>query len=83
MNSLSVSAEDEQQYRQHFYNANPVDGKLPGAAARANLLQSGLATTLLGEIWELADIDKDGALDFDEYCIALKLVFSLLNRVID
>ncbi|KAJ2465594.1 endocytosis defective- protein, partial [Coemansia sp. RSA 2320] len=45
-------------------------------------MQSGLPTAQLGGIWELADIDKDGALDFDEYCIALKLVFSLLNSSI-
>ncbi|KAJ2080798.1 endocytosis defective- protein [Coemansia sp. RSA 988] len=82
MNSLSVSPEERQQFQQHFHNANPVDGRIPGAAARANLMQSGLATQQLGEIWELADIDKDGMLDFDEYCIALKLVFSLLHRVI-
>ncbi|KAJ2615727.1 endocytosis defective- protein [Coemansia sp. RSA 1365] len=82
MNSLSVSAEERQQFQQHFFNANPVDGRIPGAAARANLMQSGLATQQLGEIWELADIDKDGMLDFDEYCIALKLVFSLLHRTI-
>ncbi|PIA19617.1 EF-hand [Coemansia reversa NRRL 1564] len=82
MNSLSVSAEERQQFQQHFFNANPVDGRIPGAAARANLMQSGLATQQLGEIWELADIDKDGMLDFDEYCIALKLVFSVLHRTI-
>ncbi|KAJ1718724.1 endocytosis defective- protein, partial [Coemansia biformis] len=83
MNSLAVSAEEQRLYQQHFLNANPIDGRLPGAAARANLMQSGLPTHQLGQIWELADIDRDGALDFDEYCIALKLVFSLLNRAID
>ncbi|KAJ2162022.1 endocytosis defective- protein [Coemansia sp. RSA 552] len=83
MNSLTVSPEERQQFQQHFYNAGPVDGKLPGSAARQSLMQSGLPTQQLGEVWELADIDKDGALDLEEYCIALKLVFSLLNRAID
>ncbi|KAJ2128873.1 endocytosis defective- protein [Coemansia sp. RSA 921] len=82
MNNLAISPEERQQYQQHFLNANPVNGKLPGAAARANLMQSGLSTQHLGEIWELADIDKDGALDFDEYSVAMKLVFSVLNRTI-
>ncbi|KAJ1667111.1 endocytosis defective- protein [Coemansia sp. RSA 1813] len=82
MNSLTISSDERQQYQQHFLNANPIDGKLPGSIARANLLQSGLTSQQLGDIWELADIDKDGALDFDEYCIALKLVFSLLHHVI-
>ncbi|KAJ2491181.1 endocytosis defective- protein [Coemansia sp. RSA 2050] len=82
MSGLSISNQEQQQYQQHFFNANPRDGKLPGPAARENLMQSGLPTNQLGGIWELADIDKDGALDFDEYCIALKLVFSLLNHTI-
>ncbi|KAJ2811515.1 endocytosis defective- protein [Coemansia furcata] len=82
MSSLSISSEERQQYQQHFFNANPRDGKLPGPAARENLMQSGLPTNQLGGIWELADIDKDGALDLDEYCIALKLVFSLINHTI-
>ncbi|KAJ1787200.1 endocytosis defective- protein, partial [Coemansia sp. RSA 2399] len=82
MNSLTISSDERQQYQQHFLNANPIDGKLPGSVARANLLQSGLTSQQLGDIWELADIDKDGALDFDEYCIALKLVFSLLHHII-
>ncbi|KAJ2896055.1 endocytosis defective- protein, partial [Coemansia aciculifera] len=80
--SLSISNDERQQYQQHFLGANPQNGKLPGTVARENLMQSGLPTSQLGGIWELADIDKDGALDFDEYCIALKLVFSLLNHTI-
>ncbi|KAJ2635370.1 endocytosis defective- protein [Coemansia sp. RSA 1286] len=79
---LSLSADEQQQFQQHFFNANPIDGKLPGAAARESLMQSGLPTHQLGQIWELADIDKDGALDLEEYCIALKLVFSVLNNII-
>ncbi|KAJ1805781.1 endocytosis defective- protein, partial [Coemansia sp. RSA 2599] len=83
MNSgLSLSADEQQQFQQHFLNANPIDGKLPGVVARESLMQSGLPTNQLGQIWELADIDKDGALDLDEYCIALKLVFSVLNHSI-
>ncbi|KAI9475052.1 endocytosis defective- protein [Coemansia sp. RSA 990] len=82
MNNLAISPEEQQQYQQHFNSANPVNGKLSGAVARTTLMQSGLPTHQLGEIWELADIDKDGALDFDEYCVALKLVFSLLSHAI-
>ncbi|KAJ1847447.1 endocytosis defective- protein [Coemansia sp. RSA 2703] len=79
---LSISPEEHRQFQQHFINASPVNGKLTGSVARASLMQSGLPTHQLGQIWELADIDKDGALDFDEYCIALKLVFSILNHSI-
>lgn len=33
------------------------------------LLNSGLPTNVLGSIWTLADIDKDGFLDMDEMAV--------------
>ena len=32
-------------------------------------MNSGLPVETLGKIWELADIDKDGALDRDEFAV--------------
>ncbi|KAJ1951354.1 endocytosis defective- protein [Linderina macrospora] len=67
--SLTISQAERESYHQHFVQAGPINGKLQG-----------LPTHQLGEIWELADIDKDGCLDFDEYCIAIKIVYSILDR---
>mmetsp|Transcript_93546 Transcript_93546/g.227268 ORF Transcript_93546/g.227268 Transcript_93546/m.227268 type:complete len:632 (+) Transcript_93546:157-2052(+) len=50
------------------------DGKVTGAAAKGPLLDSGLPKATLRPLWELADIDKDGKLDRDEFAVAMYLV---------
>ena len=47
------------------------NGLVTGGAAKGILSQSGLPVASLRKIWELADIDKDGALDLQEFVIAL------------
>lgn len=38
------------------------------------MIKSNLPNAVLGKIWRLADIDRDGSLDEDEYCLAMHLV---------
>ena len=45
-------------------------GKVKGGDAVPHFKKSGLNQTQLGAIWALSDIDKDGALDMDEFCVA-------------
>lgn len=56
-----------------FEKYGPVDGKLAPAKAKEGLLATGVATDKLRQIWELSDVDKDGALDKDEFSLALYL----------
>jgi len=51
-----------------------MEGKLSGADARGVLLDSGLEVGQLRAIWDLADIDKDGFLDRDEFAVAWYLI---------
>ncbi|XP_035825622.1 intersectin-1 [Aplysia californica] len=57
------------------FNANDRNkrGYLLGVEARAILMQSGLPQQVLAQIWTLADIDRDGKLTCDEFCIAMHL----------
>lgn len=38
------------------------------------MLKSKLPNSVLGKIWKLADVDKDGALDTDEFSLANYLI---------
>lgn len=42
--------------------------------AKAEMVKSKLPNSVLGKIWKLSDIDKDGYLDMDEFALALHLI---------
>ena len=57
-----------------FYQLDPVMGKISGAVAKTEMVKSKLPRNALGKIWKLADVDKDGMLDVDEFSLAMHLV---------
>jgi len=57
-----------------FQSLNPINGKITGAAAKAEMVKSKLPNSILGKIWKLSDIDRDGMLDADEFALAMHLV---------
>ncbi|KAJ1531808.1 hypothetical protein ONE63_000462 [Megalurothrips usitatus] len=57
-----------------FDTLGPVDGKVTGACAKAEMVKSKLPNAVLGKIWKLSDIDKDGFLDADEFALAMHLI---------
>lgn len=68
-----LSEKNKARHEQAFKSAGPEDGKLSGAAAKNILLGTGLNNDTLKRIWYLADIDKDGHLDLDEFFVAMHL----------
>ena len=38
------------------------------------MIKSKLPNNVLGKIWKLADVDKDGMLDSDEFALAMHLI---------
>jgi len=69
-----VVAKDRYKYDQTFDSLNPIDGKVAGAAAKSEMLKSKLPNNVLGKIWKLSDVDKDGMLDSDEFALAMHLM---------
>jgi hypothetical protein len=59
---------------QSQFDQNQSGGLVNGAAAFGVLSSSGLAKAQLKKIWDLGDINKDGALDLYEFVIVMHLV---------
>jgi len=71
---FAVTEAQRERYIANFNAADPNDeGKLTGVQAKDELLKSGLDKEMLKRIWFLADQDRDGMLDLDEYIIAVHL----------
>uniref|UniRef100_A0A8C6SK61 EH-domain containing 3 n=1 Tax=Neogobius melanostomus TaxID=47308 RepID=A0A8C6SK61_9GOBI len=69
-----VVSRDKPAYDEIFYTLSPVNGKVTGANAKREMVKSKLPNTMLGKIWKLADIDKDGMLDDEEFALANHLI---------
>uniref|UniRef100_A0A914WUV4 Achaete scute target 1 n=1 Tax=Plectus sambesii TaxID=2011161 RepID=A0A914WUV4_9BILA len=69
-----VVARDRYKADEQFESLNPVDGKISGRAAKEHMVKSKLPNSMLGKIWKLADCDKDGMLDADEFALANYLI---------
>uniref|UniRef100_A0A8P4KF42 Intersectin-2 n=1 Tax=Dicentrarchus labrax TaxID=13489 RepID=A0A8P4KF42_DICLA len=63
------------KYRQQFNTLDKLmSGYLSGPQVRNALIASNLTHTQLATIWNLADVDKDGQLQGDEFILAMHLV---------
>ncbi|KAI8984177.1 P-loop containing nucleoside triphosphate hydrolase protein [Mycotypha africana] len=65
---------EKHRYAPQFQQLRPRDGKVSGADIKPILMESGLRTDQLAQVWRLADFDNDGYMDLDEFCIAMHLI---------
>lgn len=65
---------EKHRYDELFYTLMPVNGKITGVNAKKEMMNSRLPNTVLGKIWKLADCDRDGMLDEEEFALAQHLI---------
>ncbi|KAK2511945.1 hypothetical protein Q9233_016602, partial [Columba guinea] len=74
-----VVTKDKAKYDEIFYGLSPLGGKLSGRRARGWMVSSNLPSSVLGRIWQLSDVDRDGMLDAEEFALAGHLIGAKLE----
>eukprot|EP00485_Elphidium_margaritaceum_P022581 CAMPEP_0202713294 /NCGR_PEP_ID=MMETSP1385-20130828/52479_1 /ASSEMBLY_ACC=CAM_ASM_000861 /TAXON_ID=933848 /ORGANISM="Elphidium margaritaceum" /LENGTH=562 /DNA_ID=CAMNT_0049373591 /DNA_START=53 /DNA_END=1741 /DNA_ORIENTATION=+ len=69
-----VSQSHKSTYDQKFYSLSLTDGKASGGQIKQIMLQSELSNPILGKIWQLSDIDKDGFMNDQEFALCCFLI---------
>ncbi|XP_073909847.1 epidermal growth factor receptor substrate 15-like 1 isoform X8 [Castor canadensis] len=76
----AVRVEEKAKFDGIFDSLLPISGLLSGDKVKPVLMNSKLPLDVLGRVWDLSDIDKDGHLDRDEFAVAMHLVYRALEK---
>uniref|UniRef100_A0AAX7VQ80 Epidermal growth factor receptor pathway substrate 15 like 1 n=1 Tax=Astatotilapia calliptera TaxID=8154 RepID=A0AAX7VQ80_ASTCA len=75
-----LTPDEKGKFEGIFESLLPVNGLLSGDKVRPVLINSKLPLDVLGKIWDLSDVDKDGHLDKEEFTVALHLVYRTMEK---
>lgn len=70
------------KYSKIFNELDPINQKLKKENVIQMLLNFGIDELKILKILNLSDIDNDSELDFDEFCVCMRLIFDVMNKTI-
>ncbi|XP_019966608.2 epidermal growth factor receptor substrate 15-like 1 isoform X2 [Paralichthys olivaceus] len=76
----AIRPEEKGKFEGIFESLSPVKGLLSGDKVKPVLINSKLPLDVLGKIWDLSDVGKDGLLDKDEFTVAMHLVYRAMEK---
>lgn len=76
----AIRPDEKGKFEGIFESLSPVNGLLSGDKVKPVLINSKLPLDVLGKIWDLSDVDKDGHLDKDEFTVVMHLVYRAMEK---
>lgn len=70
----AVNKTNKQKYMTHFAKLPQTGGKVKGTDLMSFIQGAGLPGKVNQKLWAVSDIDKDGKLDIDEFCVCFFII---------